>query len=122
VLTLHTVWSIGVPILLVEEMTGERRARPWLGRAGLTVFILLVALGAWGSAMSTSDMYRFRATPRELVAVAAVEVVVVVAAFLLPRRRPAAVHREAPSPWWVFVVAFVTAGLSSAWSACCPRR
>ncbi|HUR06489.1 MAG TPA: hypothetical protein VM347_28345 [Nonomuraea sp.] len=37
VLALHTVWSMSVPIALVEELTGERRTTPWLGKVGLTV-------------------------------------------------------------------------------------
>src|SRR5579871_3888487 len=34
VLTLHTVWSISVPIALVEGLYAERRTQPWLGRLG----------------------------------------------------------------------------------------
>jgi hypothetical protein len=33
----HAVWSIAVPIAVVELMVPERAHRPWLGRTGLAV-------------------------------------------------------------------------------------
>src|SRR6185436_6330423 len=45
VLTLHTVWSISVPIALVEEWT-DRRAEPWLRVPGLVVAAVLAVGGA----------------------------------------------------------------------------
>ena len=44
VLTLHTVWSISVPIALVEALTPRRRTTPWLGPVGLIVTALLFVL------------------------------------------------------------------------------
>ena len=53
VIALHAVWSICVPIALVETFVPERRATPWLGRTGLIVIATIYALGAafvfWGN-------------------------------------------------------------------------
>ena len=38
----HAVWSIAVPIAVVETLVPERRTTPWLGRAGLTVTAVVV--------------------------------------------------------------------------------
>ncbi|AFU01336.1 hypothetical protein [Nocardia brasiliensis] len=46
VLSLHTIWSICVPIALVEALAGARRNVVWVGRCGLGVIGLLFALGA----------------------------------------------------------------------------
>jgi hypothetical protein len=46
ILALHTVWSICVPIAIVEAFVPHRPAEPWLGRVGLTVVGALYALGA----------------------------------------------------------------------------
>jgi hypothetical protein len=37
VLALHVVWSICVPIALVEACVPDRAETPWLGRLGLAV-------------------------------------------------------------------------------------
>jgi hypothetical protein len=60
ILALHTVWSICVPIAIVETFVPERQTRPWLGRTGLTVTAVLYVLGAgWCSGATTP-----RAVPR----------------------------------------------------------
>ncbi len=45
VLTLHTVWSVSVPIALVETLAHGRQTTPWLGRPGLAVTALLFTIG-----------------------------------------------------------------------------
>ena len=53
ILALHTIWSICVPITIVETFVSHRRTDPWLGRVGLTVVGVVYALGAglvfWGN-------------------------------------------------------------------------
>src|SRR5579863_7840894 len=56
VLTLHTVWSITVPIALVEALVPERAAAPWLGNVGIAVTAVLFALAA--TAMTVSSVQR----------------------------------------------------------------
>jgi hypothetical protein len=41
----HAVWSIGVPIVLVESLVPGRRTTPWLGRVGLMVTAVGFLLG-----------------------------------------------------------------------------
>ncbi len=52
-LALHAVWSICVPIALIETFVPDRRTKPWLGRAGLIVVATIFAFGAvfvfWGN-------------------------------------------------------------------------
>ncbi|GIH02417.1 hypothetical protein Rhe02_04840 [Rhizocola hellebori] len=105
IVALHAVWSICVPIAIVE--TFEPSRQPWLGRIGLTVVGLVFALGAglvfWGNYAEE----HFLATPAQLIWITVVIVAFIVAAFQvrrLPRRPVAGV---APSPWVAFVLALV---------------
>jgi hypothetical protein len=70
VLTLHTVWSIAVPIALVEGLVPARRTTPWLRTPGLAVAAVLFVLGG---VVTTSGSYadgHFRAPwPQLLVSV-----------------------------------------------------
>jgi hypothetical protein len=126
VLTLHTVWSISVPIALVEQGS-TRRTEPWLGRVGLTVAAVLTVAGGLAIFNATrtdeSQSHGFLVSPAQAGVTAAVAAVLIVVAFLLPRRsgdRPGPV----PSPWTVFAsgsaggVLFmsVTASWMAVWS------
>jgi hypothetical protein len=89
VLTLHIVWSISVPILLVEELAGERRTQPWLGRHGLAVVAGVLVLGALASAAGTLRTYPFRASLWQIAAVVVIAAVLVLAALVVPVRHRA---------------------------------
>jgi hypothetical protein len=58
VVLLHAVWSICVPIALVEALAGDLADRPWLTRRGLAWALLAVGLGgatAAGVTLSEDD-------------------------------------------------------------------
>lgn len=124
VIALHAVWSICVPIALVETFVPDRRTTPWLGRTGLMVIATIYALGAvfvfWGNYTE----YRFIAPVSYLSWVGIVIVGLVIAAFAVRSRRLPALDTPAPSPWIVGAAAlvatsayWVTSGLSTAdWS------
>jgi hypothetical protein len=109
VLALHAVWSISVPIALVEEWT-PRRTTPWLRTPGLVLACLLLALGIFGTTASSygNDHY-FAGWPKALTVVVIV-IALVVSAFALPRR-PFEAAGAAPSVWTMFVVALAAGGL-----------
>ncbi len=101
VLALHTVWSITVPIALVEEVSG-RRTTPWLRTPGLVTGCALFALGAFGTTMASYGMDQYLAPWPKLATVLVIVALLVVAAFRVPApiRRPGA----APSPLVVLAV------------------
>jgi len=99
VLAIHAVWSIAVPIALVESLVpADRATRPWLGNVGLVVATLLYVLGCAISFTFTRNSQHFMAAPPQWIGAAVATAVVVAAAFLLPR---AARRTEcpAPNPW-----------------------
>ncbi|MFG6196785.1 hypothetical protein [Nonomuraea sp. JJY05] len=108
VLALHTVWSVSVPIAVMEELAGERRTTPWLGRAGLGVAAALAVLGAASTTLFSYQNGHFLASVPQLVSIVVIVVLLVVAAFRLPR--PGRSAGRAPSPWLVFGAA-LAAGL-----------
>ncbi|AEV86552.1 hypothetical protein ACWT_5535 [Actinoplanes sp. SE50] len=126
VLTLHTVWSISVPISLVEE-SSTRRTRPWLGRIGLTVITVLMLGGGFAVFNATrtdpSLSHGFLESSPQALSIVGIAVVLIVVAFLLPRpaaTEPAArpVPGTAPGPWVVLATG-ILAGLlfmSVTWS------
>jgi hypothetical protein len=107
VLALHTVWSICVPIAIVEAFVPDRQARPWLGRTGLTVTAVGYVLGAglvfWGNYAEE----RFLASPAQLAGVGVVIVALVAIASGRRWRHLPRVEGFAPPPWSVGAAALV---------------
>lgn len=108
VLALHSIWSTATPIALVEAFAGERRRAPWLGKVGLATTILIFVFGCVASAMAPQQE-SFRASLGQFVASALIVALLLVAAFVVGRRRPGgsasgdAAH-QAPRPRVVGVV------------------
>jgi hypothetical protein len=105
VLTLHTVWSISVPIAVVEGLFAERRTTPWLGKIGLSVSILLLVVGGILVRKMTMKQDPFAASTTQLVVTSIFLVVVAVLAVRLRPRESARVG-GAPATWVVGVVTF----------------
>ncbi len=115
VLALHAVWSISVPIGLVEAMAPERRTTPWLGRIGLTVTGVLLVFGSVATTVMQIARDPFVASVPQFAAVAVVIVALVVAAFLIRPSRTVTTEeapaeglgRRGPSVWLVGGLALV---------------
>jgi len=104
---LHTFWSMGVSIALVEALFPARAEQPWLGWLGDSIVAVLFLLGcAWGTAYQLRHD-RFLASPAQFIWVGVGCVAFIVLAFLAPRRRPRTLPGETPSPWFTGVLALV---------------
>ena len=106
----HMLWSIATPIAIVEESTRTRRTTPWLGRTGLVVSVVLFLLGcviSYGVTKAEDADAPFSASAAQIGVSAAVTVVLVAVAFLLPHGSRPARGGRAPSPWVVFAATMV---------------
>jgi hypothetical protein len=101
VLTLHTVWSISVPIAIMEALVPQRAHTPWLKWLGLSIVTLLFVLIACTMTVHSiqNDAHHFMASNRQFVVSAVCCVVVAIAAFLLPRRGATRAPGNPPSAW-----------------------
>jgi hypothetical protein len=106
VLTLHTVWSISVPIALVEGLTPDRRTTPWLRTPGLVVVSALFVLGV---VLTTAESVRdnhFMAPWPALAVVLFTTAALAVVALSVPHG-PAPTAGRAPSPSLVLAATLV---------------
>jgi hypothetical protein len=106
VLAIHTIWSIAVPIALVESLVPDRATRPWLGNLGLVVTTILFALGCTASFAFTRKSQHFMAPASQWIGATIALVAVLANAFLLPRNRRRSDHM-APNPWLIGAFALV---------------
>ncbi|GAA1714750.1 hypothetical protein GCM10009745_73890 [Kribbella yunnanensis] len=89
IIALHTVWSICVPIALVETIT-SRRTTPWLHTPGFVVVALVYVVGAVLVFLGNYSEEHFLASPWQIGGVALVIAALVVAAFRPGPAGPAA--------------------------------
>ncbi len=104
----HIVWSIGIPIAIVELLTPRRRETPWLGRTGL---FLTAGLYVAGCLVLFDELRRtehFMASPAQLASVAGIALLLIGVAFAI-RTGTAARDGWLPRPWQVGLGAFVAA-------------
>jgi len=110
VLTLHAIWSISVPIAIMEVFAGERATRPWLGSVGLGVAALLFVAGLAASLAISIFTYHFVASVPQLAGTVVVAAALAAAGLTVGRPRRDSVGsagsvgsaaRRAPSPWLV---------------------
>jgi hypothetical protein len=111
VLGLHTVWSITVPIVLIESMS-RRPREPWLGKIGLSVYGALFLVGVIASTAIQLGMDSFVASPAQFAGVA-VAIVILVANAVVVGRRPHRPTTGAVLPAWLAGVVGLV--LSSGW-------
>jgi len=104
---LHTFWSISVSIALIEALVPARAEQPWLGRLGLSFVALLFLAGCAIGTAITLRGDRFISSPAEFLCAGLAALAFIVAAFLLPRRRPHTAPGSSPSPWITGAVALI---------------
>jgi len=111
VLTLHTVWSISVPIALVESLFPKRADSPWLGRAGFAIDAVAFALACIAIASSTisRDPVHFSASRAQFTWSAAIVLALIAEAFCVPRRADAKTVGAVSNPWTLGIGSFAFA-------------
>lgn len=107
----HAVWSIGIPIALVETFVPERRTKPWVGEIGLLATGVLFLLFGGLLAYSLKITQGFSPSTLQL-AVAIISVIVLIGiAFTVDLQPDSTTTRQAPNPWLIGVVSFIASGL-----------
>ena len=106
-LNLHTFWSMGVSIALVEALFPAEAEAPWLGRLGDSIVAVVFVLGSAASFGIGFKQNQFVASHAQFLGAAVLSVLLTVSAFLIPARRSRMAGGRAPSPWITGAIAFL---------------
>lgn len=109
-LNVHTFWSIGVSIALVEGLWPERTREPWLGKVGHAVFGLVFLFGSVANTLIGFKQNHFWASPVQLGVAALLCVLLIVLAFATPAGMVKC-EGIVPSPWLTSVATLALAVL-----------
>lgn len=107
----HSVWSIGVPIAIVETLVPARRTTPWLGKVGLLVTGTVYLLGSILIFLDIRKEEQFLASTPQLIGAAVVAVALISIAFAVGKQPRLEIDRRTPKPWLVGTLSFVISGL-----------
>jgi hypothetical protein len=118
----HMITSVCAPIALAEAMFPGRAARPWVGRSGL-VLLVVVWLGAAGYVLAdTLNAETFRPSAAQLTVTSLVVVALIGVAFTHPRAESRSASRvAAPSPGLVLGVSALCLGVRPLLDSICAR-
>lgn len=105
-LNLHTFWSVGVSIALVEALFPAERDTPWLGWLGDSVVALIFVLGALANFALGFKQNQFMASHAQLTCSAVLTLLLVVAAFLIPMKSRGGISGRTPGPWITGAITF----------------
>ena len=106
-LMVHGIWSISTPIALVEACVPDRARRPWLGRVGLSVVVVVFLLGAVANTAIGYKQDHYLASMAQFMGAAVVIVLLVIAALAMPVRARIEGTEPALSAWVVGAVTLV---------------
>jgi len=107
-LNVHPIWSIAVPIALIEASVPRRSQTPWLGPAGYIVLCIVFAAGLAAMTRLTYRGDHFTASPLQFTCAGIVTLLLIVSAFLLPQRpapNPPPSNLRPPSYWVTGILA-----------------
>jgi hypothetical protein len=108
----HAVWSMTVPIALVEALVPDRRATPWLGNVGLTITAVAYLLGGLLIRYDSRARGDYHTSAAQLAGTAIVVVALIVVALRIGEKAPASVTaKPAPRLPLVGVGAFAASSL-----------
>lgn len=102
----HTFWSIGVSIALVEGLFPDRARTPWLGKIGHDVVDVIFLLGLIANTLLGYKQNHFWASRMQLGVAALLCVLLIVLAFATPAGM-AKREGTVPSPWLTGAAALV---------------
>lgn len=109
VLTLHAAWSICTSIAIAEALVPSRSTTPWLGNIGLSVVVVLFAVGAIATTRMSYQKDHYLASHAQFITATVVILLLTVAAFLLPRAKSATAPGSVPNPWLTGLLALALA-------------
>ncbi|MDI6101591.1 hypothetical protein QLQ12_23505 [Actinoplanes sp. NEAU-A12] len=99
VVAMHAVWSIYIPITIVEALVPHRRTTPWLGAIGTAVTAVVFVAGSAVLCRMVYTETKFIASVPQLTGTAVVIAGLIAAAFLVRDPVAAADRGAAPRPW-----------------------
>jgi hypothetical protein len=104
---LHTFWSMGASIALVEGLFPAEAEAPWLGLLGDSFVAVAFVLGTAANFAIGFKQNQFVASRTRLLGAMVLSVLLVAFACLIPARRPRLAGGTVPSPWLTGAVAFL---------------
>jgi hypothetical protein len=104
---LHTFWSMGVSIALVEALFPGEAEAPWLGPVGDSVVAFVFVLGSAANFGIGFKQNQFMASRVQLLSAAVLSVLLMAFAFLIPAGSSRTTTGIVRRPWITGAIAFV---------------
>lgn len=103
----HVIWSITVPIVIMEILFSNRKREPWLSNISLPISIILYLLASAFIFQDQVTMDQFLPSITQFIFTGIIVIVLIIAAFIAGRRNRTRIDKPAPNPWFVATIALL---------------
>lgn len=107
----HAIWSISIPIAIVELLTADRRTTPWLSKSGFVITVGFYLLGCWIIFTDIQTSENFFASPAQMIGAAVVALTLIGVAFAIRKPPTALTAHPIPNPWLLGLGTFAVASV-----------
>lgn len=106
----HVIWSITVPIIIIEIFFPNRKREPWLSNVSFTIIIVLYLLASAFIFQDQVTMDQFLPSVTQFIVTGIIIIALIIASFTFGKPNMTRIEKTAPNP---FLVAAVTLFLLS---------
>ncbi|WP_051272150.1 hypothetical protein [Shimazuella kribbensis] len=107
----HAVWSISIPIAIMESFVPNRRTTPWLGNLGLLFVGILFLLGSFLIFKDHWETEQFLPSAMQFIISIVIIISLIGISFAIRPSPRSHNDHHAPNTWLVGVVAFIVSSL-----------
>ncbi len=100
----HVIWSITVPIVIMEIFFPSRKRDPWLGNVSLTIITILYLLASAFIFQDQVTMDHFLPTVTQFIVTGIIVIVLIIASFTIGKHNMTRNEKPAPKPLFVGTV------------------
>lgn len=100
----HIIWSITVPIVIIETFFPSRRKDPWLSNVSLIIIIILYLLASAFIFQDQVTMDKFLPSITQFIVTGIVIIALIIASFIVGKYKTTQIKKLAPNPFFVGAV------------------
>ncbi len=100
----HVIWSIMVPIVIIEIFFPARRREPWLSNLGLAIIIILYLIASAFIFQDQMTMDHFLPSITQFISTGIIMIGLIITSFTLRKHNTTNSEKTAPNPFFVGVI------------------
>lgn len=103
----HVIWSITVPIIIMEILFSNRKREPWLSNVSLSIIFILYLLASAFIFQDQVTLDQFLPSITQFIFAGMMVIALIIAAFMIGKPNRTHIAKNVPNPWFVATITLV---------------